>query len=333
MFAAVHRFVAAWKWVIGFTAVLLLTLNFTRRFMDWLEMRNLQGVLSLSILVALLGVVAASLLLIRRNRGRIDGPTVLRFLAILSLFLGSMIQLTTLTVERVHFLQYGILAALSYQAAGRRHTGLRRFAYAGVAAGLIGFLDEFVQGLLPIRYYDNRDLLLNVVAIGLVLLAFFLLPLWRRTDPGLQRRKSCDQLQAGRISNTPRFLPTDWVVLVIVAGLIPCVRWIGTVPWNPQVLAGSWQRQNLCGTLEWMEIGPSGVILWRDADGREARGTYRILGNRLDGPMLHVEVLIGGQEGSCAWNAGQLRDRYFQLEPDRLLFNLEPLHPFVRQDP
>ncbi len=68
--------------------------------------------------------------------------------------------------ERLHYLEYGLLAALVYT--GLTRGGLRRppaAVIAIVATALLGWLDEELQGRLwERRYFDWRDVRLNLQA-------------------------------------------------------------------------------------------------------------------------------------------------------------------------
>ncbi|MEW6443394.1 MAG: VanZ family protein [bacterium] len=335
MRSAARHFLSSWKWVLLYAALLFCSLVFVRAFMDWLEARNLQGLLSFSLLAALAGLLAWGFLRIRSLRGAPSGRAVLRFSLLFGLFVCCMAWLTRITVERVHFFEYGLLAALCFQAAGRSRTGPRRYAQAAIATVWIGFLDEAAQGLLPTRYYDNRDLVLNLVAATLALATIALVPLSAaRAAPSDCRRGESDSPPGRRRRLPGGLLPADGAAVLALAVLALAIRWIGTPAFDRAPLFGTWQRENRCGTVEWMDIRSSGEVLWRDAEGGRARGLYRILGNRLDGPLLRIEVVDAGAGDAtgddCAWRQGETRDRYYRLDAERLVFRLEPLVPFRR---
>lgn len=87
-------------------------------------------------------------------------------------------------LERIHLLEYGLLAVFFERALRPRHPGrlLPVLALAGVV--LVSLADEWVQWLTPVRVGDGRDVLLNLWAgvVGL-LFALALSP-----PPGLLRR-------------------------------------------------------------------------------------------------------------------------------------------------
>jgi len=72
--------------------------------------------------------------------------------------------------ERLHFLEYGVVAALIYLALRERRarlagTGrLPPFVTAVVLTGILGWIDEGIQAILPNRVYDLRDVMFNTVA-------------------------------------------------------------------------------------------------------------------------------------------------------------------------
>ncbi|MBL8955944.1 MAG: VanZ family protein [Myxococcaceae bacterium] len=66
--------------------------------------------------------------------------------------------------EKVHFIEYGVVAALAFFAAPERLQGFERHAAAAVFTLAAGWVDEGIQALLPSRYYDLRDVAFNGAA-------------------------------------------------------------------------------------------------------------------------------------------------------------------------
>lgn len=95
--------------------------------------------------------------------------------------------------ERSHLMEYGVVAAFTYEAlTERRHQGRHVPAPALLAVGVtsaIGVLDEAVQALIPTRVYDPQDILFNVLAAFMAVTAIALLR-WvrRRVDHWRERR-------------------------------------------------------------------------------------------------------------------------------------------------
>lgn len=96
--------------------------------------------------------------------------------------------------EAFHFLEYGLFAALALGALGaRRRAGppgralRRRWAPAAWAVALTaaaGLVDETIQGILPTRYWDLRDLGFNALAGVLAVAALTATAAARARDHG-----------------------------------------------------------------------------------------------------------------------------------------------------
>jgi hypothetical protein len=69
--------------------------------------------------------------------------------------------------EKIHFIEYGVVAILAYLSFGRYVA-----AFLFVAAA--GWVDEGIQALLPSRYYDLRDVAFNAAAGLMALVALAL---------------------------------------------------------------------------------------------------------------------------------------------------------------
>lgn len=124
-----------------------------------------EGVGALLVLLAL-GV------LVKRGSGRFLLQGLL-FLCLSVLFFVSMGQLHR-PIEKIHFSEYGFLSFLVFRLFRHWDTSRRTYAWTLIGVCLIGYLDELLQGLLPNRVYDPRDLVFNGVAGALGLAAVIL---------------------------------------------------------------------------------------------------------------------------------------------------------------
>ena len=95
--------------------------------------------------------------------------------------------------ERTHLIEYGVLAAVVYQALAERKRHLqqlRGIAWLAIAAAtLAGLLDECLQLLVPGRVFDWRDLLFNFLASGMAVGATLLLQRARAWRMNRKREK------------------------------------------------------------------------------------------------------------------------------------------------
>ena len=88
-------------------------------------------------------------------------------LGILAAYLLVFVRMSIPT-ERSHLIEYGVVALFMYEALKERARHGHRIPFVGLltilATGLIGVVDECVQLFLPGRMFDYRDMLFNVLA-------------------------------------------------------------------------------------------------------------------------------------------------------------------------
>jgi len=81
--------------------------------------------------------------------------------------------------ERSHLIEYGVLAVFVYEALAERKSNGRRVpvpaVLAIVATSLVGTIDEFIQFILPSRYFEWTDLLFNCLAALMAVTAIVVL--------------------------------------------------------------------------------------------------------------------------------------------------------------
>lgn len=155
-------------------AALFLALYPLQFALDFLRARNL---LRLTVAAVFCGGATAVLWWARRSALTLRGWGILGAAA---LVYGAIAAWLDVPQERLHLVEYGGLALLLREALAERSRRLsspgsggiagRRAAWrALVAASAIGVADEVVQGILPNRQYDPRDIAFNVVAAALAL--------------------------------------------------------------------------------------------------------------------------------------------------------------------
>lgn len=67
-----------------------------------------------------------------------------------------------ITDERIHLLQYGVLSAFIFNALRCNFKNTVSYVLAIVLTFLIGWGDELIQGILPNRFYEIHDVLINL---------------------------------------------------------------------------------------------------------------------------------------------------------------------------
>jgi hypothetical protein len=182
----------SWLWVGLWTMLILATIPLARAIASRLE--DSAGTAVFLWLTA--GTIVAALLV------------ALRALARRQLALGAYIGLTVFggallgvawhlrgnPVEAFHLVQYGILSVLIYRALLHRCSDNSIYLLSAVLTGSVGILDEWIQWLIPERYWGFRDVVINFTAAVLAqgLLASGLRPkLIRGWPSGDSLRRLC----------------------------------------------------------------------------------------------------------------------------------------------
>ena len=77
--------------------------------------------------------------------------------------------------EKIHFLQYGLLAFLIHRALTWDVSKIKSYWITLILTSACGWIDEGLQHLLPRRYYDTRDVLFNILGGILGLCVVFII--------------------------------------------------------------------------------------------------------------------------------------------------------------
>lgn len=142
------------------------------------QLRN-AGFLRIAVVVAFsLAAVMAAVLILRDSLNR--SPQVLAALAGTALLYGAVVFPLSSPEEKLHFIQYGLVALLAFFAMPAGWLGIKRYAAAALFTAAAGWGDEGIQALLPTRYYDLRDVGFNALAGVIALAALALLRAVRR---------------------------------------------------------------------------------------------------------------------------------------------------------
>lgn len=160
---------AAWLALALYTALLYSTLNLTYDLYVAVFDRIGREQMSLLVNSAYAAVGMAMLVILVKRVPRSLGAysAFLVIVATAALFLRS----ESVPANRIHFIQYGPLAALAWQVHQFRWRGLRLQATSLGTVLAVGCGDELLQSLLSTRHFDPHDVLLNMVA-GVLGLAF-----------------------------------------------------------------------------------------------------------------------------------------------------------------
>ena len=129
------------------------------------------------------------------------------------LYVYFMLKLWKIPEEAIHFLEYGLLGFFLFQALSHHVRDKSIYFIATLFALFVGTFDEIFQWITPQRYWQFRDVWLNVLSGGLIQLA-----IWKVVKPKIISEKinanslkilssisaSCLILLGLCVSNTPQ---------------------------------------------------------------------------------------------------------------------------------
>ena len=150
-----------WALLAVATVALLSTLGLVRDIVSFLDGAGYEWVLRHGI-VAVLAAVGLTALIYLVGIAKVSHvKTYIYVLGLAVVYVLILWKLSRLPVEQVHLLEYGLIGILSHRAV-RHHTPEPGCTLLAVLVTLnIGLLDELVQGILPSRFYDTKDVLTN----------------------------------------------------------------------------------------------------------------------------------------------------------------------------
>jgi len=313
------RWAAKWAPVAAYVCAIYLTLPYVRSFIRWLRDFGLGWIFTGG--VPAVGAVAGALLLWRilsSPRPR-RAMSIASLGAIAALYAFFMKTLATYPVERVHLIEYGLLGYM----AGRRLSipdrapGWEMWLCGAAIAAAVGFVDEIIQGFIAERYYDNRDVMVNmasgVMGLGIV----------RILGPG--RDWEVDKTSLRSTARRPGIMAG-----AVLAGVVAGMALVSRSPLDPSALAGAWARVNDSGTCECYLFDGHAWIEWVDGEGNRASGTYAFGGNLVDGPMLKLSFEDNCPPDGSGWQAGKKRNAYVRVKEYSWHFRRNAAAPFFK---
>lgn len=160
-----------WVYVWGWVFYIYSTLYVGRPVCTYLK-----ETLPFSLLInALMAVLLILLVIGMVSKGHMTKPSSYFILAmVLSVYIYGLVMIQY-PEEKIHFIEYGFLAYLVYKAVRLDVQEPMAYGYAFLLISALGWIDEGIQYLLPNRYYQIEDVILNSIsgALGLGLVFIF----------------------------------------------------------------------------------------------------------------------------------------------------------------
>ncbi len=161
--------------VILYIAALLLSVPFMWKLEVFLRANHLLMLTVYALLAVYLAIVV--FLFFRYTEKKIT-PTIV--LIAYSILYALVIIQSRGFDKKIHFIEYGILTFLVFNAMAQSASRWRRYALTFLIAALVGFADEALQHFFPGRSFDPGDFISNVEAAALMLLFLGIVEKYRR---------------------------------------------------------------------------------------------------------------------------------------------------------
>jgi hypothetical protein len=156
-------------YVVAFTSLIYLTIPFARDIERFL--RDLKILRTVVYCAVFIFISAVAFIVIRYIGYRLFNIIILTlFIAIYLL----IIKQYSIMVEKIHFIEYGLLAFLVYHSLREAIPGLAIYPVSLIIVTAIGWGDELIQYFLPGRVYDKRDVFLNALSGALILILLYI---------------------------------------------------------------------------------------------------------------------------------------------------------------
>ena len=166
-----RRFSKEWLAVAVWITVIFAAIPFVRTLREAFAVRWPVELLAFAVMTIVAAAAAVTLVVSQRYRHSIRWADVAWLSGIAAVLIVWTRSLMGQPEEAVHFLEYGVLGVLLYRAL-RLHIPDPGIFVAGALLGIIvGTVDEILQWLVPDRFWDFRDLVLNGGASVLVQIA------------------------------------------------------------------------------------------------------------------------------------------------------------------
>jgi len=191
-----------------------------------------------------------------------------------------------ISMERFHLMLYGVLGMLIFRTLAPARYSLRFYLLSLNLLLAVSVLDEVIQGWVPGRYYDIRDIGINLFSgvIGLLIMRMMdldaPLPLHPHPNPGHPHSSAPVPLVD---------LHIFWADLFLVVVPVACLLLFDAAVTRSvkiRELAGVWRDLECAVGIE-IGVGESGSV-WVQGPGCEAPGTAILEGNALDGYRVRL---------------------------------------------
>lgn len=161
----------SWSWVGLAVVIVFSTIPLARSLRDLVD-ASVGRELFLYLVAAL--VLVGAVYAFRNLRRRALPPGAYLWLGLVFLlFAIAIYQLREIPEEALHVAEYGLLGLLVFRALAHDLRDYAIYPAGALIVGIIGIADEYIQWVVPSRFFDLRDILINFIAGCLAQVAIF----------------------------------------------------------------------------------------------------------------------------------------------------------------
>ncbi len=159
----------SWTWVAVGVVVIYATIPLARTLRAAVDAGVGREIFAHLAFALLAGIAVAAIAILRRRSPGAAAWTWL--LASLLAFAALIYRLRDIPEEAIHVAEYGLLGLLFYRALVHRVRDYSIYLLGALGVGMVGIVDEYLQWIVPSRYFDIRDIVTNFSAGALAQLA------------------------------------------------------------------------------------------------------------------------------------------------------------------
>ena len=171
----------SWLWVALCTLSIFLIVPIARAIRNFVEANWDVSLFGYSVIMFVSAAFLAGLYFLRVRLQIRALSNYLWLAAVALVYIFFTLKLWRRPEEAIHFLEYGLLGFLLYQALRHHFRDNGIFFIAFLIGAFVGILDEALQWMIPRRVWDFRDLGFNALSVGL-----FQIAIWKGIGPKLQ---------------------------------------------------------------------------------------------------------------------------------------------------
>ena len=157
----------AWAVTSGYVALIYLTLGPVGSLQLWLKSLGWQTFTSSAILIVSIAMILYLIVIRLKRRSLMDLATLA---AAGGMYAYIMEAFAPYPSDRIHLVEYSILAALFYYTLKFDIQVRFVFVLSWVFTAMTGFVDEIIQSFLSTRTYDLNDMMINAMAAAVALI-------------------------------------------------------------------------------------------------------------------------------------------------------------------